>query len=477
MMSERKKLHPITCILNSLKQLKSMIIPLIGLVAIGHKGDSSGDWLSLITTGIALIIVLAAGIVKWLRFSYRVEEGELRIEYGLFIKKKRYIPLERIQSLSFSEGILQRPFGLVKVVVETAGSNLHEAEAELTAIGKSEAANLEKKINEWKSVKKLTDDVLIDKRELLHYKISTKDLLTMSATSGGVGVILSAILALLTQIDNFLPYKRLFNEASSIFQGSIFFLISLIILGLIAAWLLSVLFTFLKYSNFTLSEINNDLIITRGMLEKRKVTIPLNRIQAIRVSENPIRGLFGYTSVFIESAGGNIEDQESRNILLLPMVKREAFPNILHTFLKDYHFQIELRKPPSRARVNYLAREIIKMLPMIVILLLIFRTYGLFSLCLLVYPFMISHFRYHAAGWSIQHQQLTLRYRRFLKHTVYMKKNRIQSIEASSTWFQKRKRLASIHSTVKSTGLATETNVRYLSDTDIETIYKWYLPN
>ena len=78
--------------------------------------------------------------LSWLRFTYRIEEGELRIESGFFVKKKRYIPFERIQSLDFSEGILQRLFGLVKVKVETAGSSgSGEAEAVLTAITKAEA--------------------------------------------------------------------------------------------------------------------------------------------------------------------------------------------------------------------------------------------------------------------------------------------------------------------------------------------------
>ncbi|MGV3465667.1 MAG: PH domain-containing protein [Heyndrickxia sp.] len=477
MMSERKRLHPITCISNVLKQLRSMIIPLIGIFAIGRNSDSDGDWISLITTGVAIIIVSFSGIAKWLRFTYRIEDGELRIEYGLFVKKKRYIPLERIQSLSFSEGILHRPFGLVKVVVETAGSNLQEAEAELTAIKKSEAADLEKKINESKGKQEIIEEAeAIKDKEIHHYHISTKELLIMSTTSGGIGVIFSAVLAFLSQLDNLIPYKSLFNEAGALIRGGIFFVVSVVIIGLILAWIISIVITLFKYSDFTVSEKNNDLIISRGLLEKKKVTIPLNRIQAIRVSENPIRNLFGYISVFIESAGGNIEDKESRNIILLPMVKKESFPGVLHNFLKEYHFSVDFTKPPLRARQNYLSRELIKILPIIVILIIIFKTYGLYSLFLLLYPLIISHFRYHATGWNIYEQQLTLRYRIFLKHTVYIRKNRIQSIEASSTWFQKKKHLASIHSTVKSTGLGMKTNVRYLSETDVDTIYRWYLP-
>ena len=90
--------------------------------------------------------MLVSGIIKWKRFRYWFEEEELRIEYGLFVKKKRYIPFERIQSLNYTEGIFHRPFGLVKVKVETAGGGAtKEADAELTAITKEAAEQIKKR--------------------------------------------------------------------------------------------------------------------------------------------------------------------------------------------------------------------------------------------------------------------------------------------------------------------------------------------
>src|SRR5690606_18797558 len=70
-----------------------------------------------------------------------------RIEQGVFLRKKRYIPFERIQSISISQGIVQRIFGLVKLNVETAGGGLGETEAELTAITREEAKRIENIIN------------------------------------------------------------------------------------------------------------------------------------------------------------------------------------------------------------------------------------------------------------------------------------------------------------------------------------------
>src|SRR5690606_39347729 len=85
-------------------------------------------WAPAVIVLAGLVLMGVPAFISWLRYTYRVEDMELRIEYGLFVKKKRYIPFDRIQSLDFSEHILHRPFGLVKVKVETARSEEHTSE-------------------------------------------------------------------------------------------------------------------------------------------------------------------------------------------------------------------------------------------------------------------------------------------------------------------------------------------------------------
>ena len=113
------------------------------------------DYLTFMIFGVLMIVFFITGIIKWKRFEYWFEDDELRIEYGLFVKKKRYIPFDRIQSLDYTEGILHRPFKLVKVKVETAGgSTSKKAEAELTAITKEAAELIEREIADAKSGKR-----------------------------------------------------------------------------------------------------------------------------------------------------------------------------------------------------------------------------------------------------------------------------------------------------------------------------------
>ncbi|UJF27424.1 PH domain-containing protein [Planococcus sp. 107-1] len=154
------KLHPISALINFLKGLKELLIPFLVIFGVnlfrdgGISGMFSNGWqglIPLIIGGAVLLFILVGGIVKWKRFVYWFEDGELRIEYGLFVKKKRYIPFDRIQSLNYTEGIFHRPLGLVKVKVETAGTGkTGEAEAELTAISREDADRIEEKMEEAK---------------------------------------------------------------------------------------------------------------------------------------------------------------------------------------------------------------------------------------------------------------------------------------------------------------------------------------
>lgn len=98
-MSEPKRLHPIAVISNALKLLKEMIFPILAATVFGGRG---ADWGNLLFPIGAVMFALISGILSWLRFSYRLEENELRIESGVFVRKKRYIPFERIQSVNQS---------------------------------------------------------------------------------------------------------------------------------------------------------------------------------------------------------------------------------------------------------------------------------------------------------------------------------------------------------------------------------------
>lgn len=481
MMSEYKRLHPVSVVFSFLTSLKESFFPLIILMFFGKL-----SWfIKTFIIGTVVVFSFISGLVRWLRFTYRLEDSELRIEYGFFVKKKRYIPFRRIQSLDFSEGIVPRLFGLVKVKVETAGSNM-DAEAELNMIKKEDALWLQNVIFTAKSEEKTdeTNEHIEQEYTSLKqpaasqvYKVSNKDLFIMATTSGGIGVVVSAIAAFISQFDELIPYEKVFAELQYFIKSGVVFVTAIIFIGLFIAWIIANILTMLKYNEFTIIKKGEELIITRGLLEKRQTTIPMKRIQAVRVTENPIRQLFGYATVFIKIAGNAEEEEKGKGrVMLLPIIKKVNLLPTLKDLLPDYLFDLSVQPVPPRAKRRYIFIEMIWTIPVAIILSLLFWPYGLLGILLIVYGLLIGFARYRDAGWNIINNQLILQFREFSKHTMFMKKNRIQALNRRVSWFQKRADLASITATTMSGIVGAIGKVAHLEKTDVDHIYRWYSP-
>lgn len=471
-MSDPKRLHPISAVVNVLKQLKELIIPLLAFVVFG---SNEGNF-QLLIPAFGLVFIFISGILSWLRFSYRLEEGELRIEYGIFVRKKRYIPFERIQSLDLSEGILQRPFGLVRVKVETAGASKGEAEAVLTAIPKDEARLIQETLFLAKNEVNEADSEWVDEkiREELIYQITPKELLLLASTSGGVGVVLSGVFAFIFQFDEMIPFEKLFQGFEDVISNGVIFISVIVFIGFLLAWMIALIGTMIKYAKFTVIQSGKDLVITRGLLEKRQMTIPLKRIQAIRITENVIRQPLGLATVYLESAGGSAVDQESAKVMLLPIMKKKQIGSLLSPYLKDYMLEPAIRKVPMRALKRYILRGLFYSLPIVAVPVVFFRPWGYWALLLFAVSVWWSYLKFKDAGWDIQASQLSLRYRNGSKTTIMMKRNRIQSLKMKETYFQRNKKLRTVSAVVMSgTGGAGGTVVD-LEQQDVENIYRWY---
>lgn len=156
--------------------------------------------------------------------------------------------------------------------------------------------------------------------------MNVKELLMAASTSGGIGVIISAVFALFTQIDEVLPMDWFFDKFSFLQHASIGIYAVLIFIGLFIAWVSSIAGMMFKYANFQIIKKEQELVISRGIIEKHQVTIPLRKIQAIKIKENIIRQLFGFVTVSIVSAGGgDREKEEGALTILFPMIHKKSF--------------------------------------------------------------------------------------------------------------------------------------------------------
>ncbi|KHF27960.1 Bacterial membrane flanked domain protein [Anoxybacillus sp. BCO1] len=189
MMHEKKRLHPIAIVIYIVKRLKQgPFLALALLLAIKKKtGDPFVDWMPLF---LFLFYAMLAGYMSWRRFTYRLQENDMYIEQGIFVKKKRYIPFDRIQGISHSSGVLQRLVGVVQVHIETAGRQMDEPEVILSAVSIEEAKQIERAVHHKKR-----ENIFIeieDKTDAI-FTLRFRDVLFLSITSGGAFGVIAAI--------------------------------------------------------------------------------------------------------------------------------------------------------------------------------------------------------------------------------------------------------------------------------------------
>ena len=77
----------------------------------------------------------------------------------------------------------------------------------------------------------------------------------LASTSGGAGVVISAVIAFVFQFDELIPYEKVFNELKGFISNGLVFVSTIVFLILLLAWLISVVGTMIKYADFTIKKV------------------------------------------------------------------------------------------------------------------------------------------------------------------------------------------------------------------------------
>ena len=77
------------------------------------------------------------------------------------------------------------------------------------------------------------------------------------------------------------------------------------VLLLLVGWMISIAGAFVRFHGFTLSVDGGEMRKRYGLLTVHEASVPLQRVQAIRVEETFLRRWLGLASLMIETAGGS----------------------------------------------------------------------------------------------------------------------------------------------------------------------------
>ena len=494
-------------ILGLIRQLRGLIFPLAVLVFSRGFDGSSQD---LIWYGVAIAFAAFSAIVSvmnWWFQRFRVTDREVMSRSGVIAKQERVVPFERIQSVDLDEAPLERIFRIVRVRIETAAGGQAGTDIEIPALKRDDAIALRQDLltarQHARTGEKITpasDDVaeqVPDRMattpararsaqadamggELLR-RITTRELLIAGATSGRFGPA-AAIVGTLTQFgDELIPrnvWERVPWESFAEAASNIQILVSAVTLLGIVAWLLAIATTALTFGNFEIRREDDQLYLQYGLLDRRRTTIPIRRIQAIQVREGVLRQPFGFAEIRFETAGfGN--DGSSSGVLF-PLLPRREVRDLLSRASPEFLMEIErpdLARLPARSRRRYIIETSIGWAITVTIASLIAWRFldiplwwlWMLGLGLLTPVFAwLGNWRYKDAGWQIDNGRFMLRWRSVGRTTMLTRVQRIQYRKLTASLLQRRASLVSFETSVAAGGLGGQAGLAHMDRDDAE---------
>lgn len=263
--------------------------------------------------GIAVFILLIIhSILFYLNFYFHVSGGEFILKKGYLRKQILTIPLERIQSVNTKQNLLQQILNVVTLEIDTAGTAAKELK--IHALEKSFANELQNQLRSGK-IKNVIDSSGDKKyeeiEEELIFKLEPLDLLKIGISQNHFRTAL-IILAFGFQI--FQKAEEVFKERADEYSGvfvnymsnsNLAIILFLMVFFLFVSILFSLFRTVFKYFDFKLLKKGNAYRVEAGLVNKRNIILPYNKIQELNWETGPIKKQFGiYNLVFKQAVSG-----------------------------------------------------------------------------------------------------------------------------------------------------------------------------
>ncbi len=274
------RLHPFSPLVRSGRG----IIALLAVLGISRTvaGSDRSPWVDI---GIASAVALAA-VISWLVTRWRLDGETLRIESGLIRRDSRQLPIARIQAVDVVRPFLARALGLAELRVRLAGSS--HADGRLAYLTEQAALDLRARLL---AAHHGMDPATPEPPEQIAAVVPTGRLsasVLLSASGGALvavlaGVVVAVVLALASPA-------------------------GLAALGIAVVWwlLIGVSMLWRRVSTqygFTVAQSPDGIRIRRGLLGTVAETIPLPRVQAVRMIEPLLWRPLGWCRLEVDVAG------------------------------------------------------------------------------------------------------------------------------------------------------------------------------
>ena len=420
-------LHPASVAVNLVPRAwRTLRSSWIILVAIVFGSASLGESLF----NLWLIVMFMAfpvfdAIVHYFTLRYRIIDGRLQIRTGLLNRQLRDISPDRIQNIERVQNLFQKAANLVEVRIETASGA--DTEGLLSALDEAQAEKLMEQLNALRGAepKDATEEFpIIAKNDL-------SDLLWYSVTATRFGIT-AVFFGFCIEALQFIEPERV-EQISGVlgFLGAFAILVG----AIVGAWLLDLVSTILRHYKNTLIDTGRSLISEEGLLTKRRLELPIAKVQVVSTRRPLLRRMMDFGTVHIETASGHAGgDGTLLSKAIIPVVKTSELHRICTHAIPAFTSRFEdisWNPPHPMAFRRAAIRSTIRIGVLTLILTLFIGTSGL--LLSLTWPLLMGMvwLDHEYQGWHIS-KNVVLTRRGFLDRRIHLvARSKLQSLDVN----------------------------------------------
>ncbi|CAB4578977.1 MAG: PH domain-containing protein [Actinobacteria bacterium] len=252
-----------------------------------------------VALGAVAITILAARAVAWMRTSWSFDGRELTLSSGVWNRTVRSAPVERLQQVEVVRKLRHQALGVSSVRVQLADGGISSGDVVLEVLSVHDAEALRVELERARRTAVVGDVAAAvpppPSHELLRL---TPGLLALGGVTGASLLLLpAAAFAVLSVLDD----VGLDDDAFDLVRG-----VSLVVgIAVVAAISIAgaALLTVVRHHQFRLSRRTTDLVVERGLFNRRTTTIPMARVQLVRLHRNLVRRRCGIASIDVITSG------------------------------------------------------------------------------------------------------------------------------------------------------------------------------
>ena len=425
---EQRRLHPASVAVNLIPrgwQFVRGAWPWLLALFIGGGGVSAEGAVELSVLLFVLAGTLWSTVVHYFTLRYQVVDGRLEIATGLLNRQVRQISADRIQNLELVRNLFHKMSGLVELHIETASGG--EVEGMLSALSVEEGEELVALLDRARGAVARAEEKEPPPSIIEN---STNDLFRFGTTQARFGL---AMVVLLVMFDGVLPTMNTPEERSSLASFAGVFGAALFVAVMSGAWLAGVAGAMLKHHGFKLVKRGTTLIAEEGLFTRRRVELPLAKVQRVTVLQPFLRRLFGFGSVTVESAAANADGGGTRRSRsMIPVVELARFDEMVALTVPDLDVvlgEVDLLPPHQRQLWRAWIRASVQSGIAAFVVGLVWWPWGLVAWGLVPLNMVLAWLDWRYQGWLVTDRVVVSRRGYLSRTTTIISRSKLQSCD------------------------------------------------